>query len=106
MQNKFSQGCVCVCVCACIDECIYVKSGAPAVVIYTISRSLSLALSLSRALSLSLAEEKAGTFSAQNISNTLWAYAVLKKKPGGRLMGLLERRAEVVSPEFKSQVCT
>jgi hypothetical protein len=38
----------------------------------------------------------------QTVANTLWAFATLGTKPGERLMGQLEGRAEVISGEFNS----
>jgi hypothetical protein len=49
------------------------------------------------------AEAISGDFNAQDIANTLWAYATMGTKPGERLMGELERRAEAISGDFKSQ---
>jgi hypothetical protein len=41
------------------------------------------------------AEAILGKFDAQQISNTLWAYATMGTQPGERLMEKLEARAEV-----------
>ena len=38
------------------------------------------------------AEAVAGTFSAQNVASTLWAYATLGREPGADLMRVLEGR--------------
>jgi hypothetical protein len=39
------------------------------------------------------AEVISGEFKPQEVANTLWAYATMGRKPGERLMGLLEGRA-------------
>jgi hypothetical protein len=44
-----------------------------------------------------------GEFNSQDVANTLWAYAAMGTKPGERMMGQLERRAEAISGEFNSQ---
>jgi hypothetical protein len=37
------------------------------------------------------------------LATTLWAYATMKRRPGERMMELLEGRVEAISGEFKSQ---
>jgi len=49
------------------------------------------------------AEAVAGTFNAQEVANTLWAYAFLGRKPGAGLMRVLEGRAEAVAGTFNAQ---
>jgi hypothetical protein len=49
------------------------------------------------------AEEISGEFNSQAVANTLWAYATMGRKPGERVMGLLEGRAEAISGEFNSR---
>jgi hypothetical protein len=44
-----------------------------------------------------------GEFNSQEVANTLWAFATIGTKPGERLVGQLERRAEAISGEFNSQ---
>jgi hypothetical protein len=44
-----------------------------------------------------------GEFNSQEVANTLWAFATMGRKPGERMMGLLEGRAEVMSGDFNSQ---
>ena len=39
------------------------------------------------------AEALAGTFNAQDVANTLWAYATMGREPGAGLMRVLEGRA-------------
>ncbi len=49
------------------------------------------------------AEALAGTFTTQNVANTLWAYATMGREPGaGMLMGL-EGRAEALTETFTTQ---
>jgi hypothetical protein len=49
------------------------------------------------------AEAPAGTFTTQNVANTLWAYATVGREPGaGMLMGL-EGRAEALTETFTTQ---
>jgi len=48
------------------------------------------------------AEAISGEFNSQNVANTLWAYATMGRKPGERMIDLLEGRSEV-SGEFKPQ---
>jgi hypothetical protein len=50
------------------------------------------------------AEAVAGTFEAQNVANTLWAYATMGREPGAGLMRALEGRAEAVAGTFEAQV--
>ena len=42
------------------------------------------------------AEALAGTFIAQDVANTLWAYATMGREPGAGLMRELEGRAEEI----------
>ena len=42
------------------------------------------------------AEALVGTFNAQEVANTLWAYATMGREPGAGLMWGLEGRAEVL----------
>eukprot|EP00802_Teleaulax_amphioxeia_P016477 Tamp_16597.p1 GENE.Tamp_16597~~Tamp_16597.p1 ORF type:complete len:359 (+),score=84.46 Tamp_16597:27-1079(+) len=49
------------------------------------------------------AEELAGSFQAQNMSNTLWAYATMGRVPGAGLLRRLEERAEAVMETFNPQ---
>jgi hypothetical protein len=49
------------------------------------------------------AEALAGTFNAQDVANTLWAYATIGRAPGSVLMRELEGRAEAVAGTFKAQ---
>lgn len=44
-----------------------------------------------------------GEFSAQNITNMLWAFARMERKPGELLLKLLERRAGAISEDFSAQ---
>jgi hypothetical protein len=46
------------------------------------------------------AEALTGTFNAQNVANTLWAYATMGQSPGAGLMGELEGRAETLAGTF------
>jgi hypothetical protein len=55
------------------------------------------ALGLMRAL-----EVRAGTFNAQDVANTLWAYATMGRKPGAGLMRV-EGRAEALAGTFNAQ---
>ena len=49
-------------------------------------------------------EALAGTFKAQDVTNSLWAYATMGREPGaGLMMKQLERRAEVVAGTFNAQ---
>jgi hypothetical protein len=43
------------------------------------------------------AEAVAGTFNAQGVANTLWAYTTMGREPGAGLMRALERRAEALA---------
>ena len=45
----------------------------------------------------------AGTFNAQNVANTLWAYATMGREPGAGLMRVLEVRAEALAGTFIAQ---
>jgi len=49
------------------------------------------------------AEALAGTFRAQDVSNMLWAYATMGRKPGAVLMRELEGRAEALVGTFNAQ---
>ena len=49
------------------------------------------------------AEANAASFNAQNVANTLWAYATMSRKPGERLMNALEERAQAVAASFTTQ---
>jgi len=49
------------------------------------------------------AEKVAGTFKAQDVANTLWAYATMRREPGAGLMRELEGRAEALAGTFKAQ---
>jgi hypothetical protein len=44
-----------------------------------------------------------GEFNSQGVANTVWAHATMGRKPGERLTGLLEGRAEAIAGEFNSQ---
>ena len=48
-------------------------------------------------------EALAGTFNAQNVSNTLWAYATMRQEPGKGVMRVLEGRAEALAGTFNAQ---
>jgi hypothetical protein len=50
------------------------------------------------------AEAEAGTFNAQAVANTLWAYATMGREPGAAVMSELEGRAEAVEGTFNTQV--
>ena len=45
----------------------------------------------------------AGTFKAQDVANTLWAYATMGREPGAGMMRVLEGRAEALAGTFKAQ---
>jgi len=49
------------------------------------------------------AEALAGTFKAQEVANTLWAYATMGQEPGAGLMRGLEGRAEALAGTFNAQ---
>ena len=49
------------------------------------------------------AEALAGTFKAQNVANTLWAYATMGREPGAGVMRELEGRAEALAGTFNAQ---
>ena len=49
------------------------------------------------------AEALAGTFNAQDVANTLWAYATMGRAPGAGLMRELEGRAEALAGTFNAQ---
>ena len=49
------------------------------------------------------AEALAGTFNAQEVANTLWAYATMGREPGAGLMRELEGRAEALAGTFNAQ---
>jgi hypothetical protein len=48
-------------------------------------------------------EALAGTFNAQGVANTLWAYATMGREPGAGLMRELEGRAEALADTFNEQ---
>jgi hypothetical protein len=48
------------------------------------------------------AEALAGTFNAQGVTNTLWAYATMGRAPGAGVMWELEGRAEAVAGSFNA----
>ena len=43
------------------------------------------------------------TFNSQDVAKTLWAYAIMKRRPGERMMELLEGRVEELLGQFSSQ---
>ena len=45
----------------------------------------------------------AGTFNAQAVANTLWAYATMGREPGAGVMRGLEGRAEALAGTFNAQ---
>ena len=49
------------------------------------------------------AEALAGTFNAQDVANTLWAYATMGQEPEAGLMRALEGRAEALAGMFNAQ---
>ena len=49
------------------------------------------------------AEALAGTFKAQDVANTLWAYATMGREPGAGMMRALEGRAEALAGSFIAQ---
>jgi len=49
------------------------------------------------------AEALAGTFNAQEVANTLWAYATMWRAPGAGLMRELEGRAEALAGTFNAR---
>ena len=49
------------------------------------------------------AEALAGTFTAQGVANTLWAYATMGREPGTGVMRVLEGQAEALAGTFNSQ---
>ena len=49
------------------------------------------------------AEALAGTFNAQNVSNTLWAYATMRREPEKGVMRVLEGRVEALAGTFNAQ---
>jgi hypothetical protein len=49
------------------------------------------------------AEALAGTFKAQEVANTLWAYATMGREPGAGVMRGLEGRAEALAGTFNAQ---
>jgi hypothetical protein len=49
------------------------------------------------------AEALGGTLNAQRVSNTLWAYATMRREPGAGLMRVLEGRAEALAGSFNAQ---
>ena len=44
-----------------------------------------------------------GTFSAQRVANTLWAYATMGREPGAGVMRGLEGRTEALAGTFNAQ---
>ena len=50
------------------------------------------------------AEAISGEFKSKNVANSQWAFATMGTKPGERMTGKMERRAETISGEFNSQV--
>jgi hypothetical protein len=42
------------------------------------------------------AEVISGEFNSQSVANTLWVYVTMGTKPGGRMMGQLERQSETI----------
>ena len=46
---------------------------------------------------LAQSEAVAGTFNAQGVANTLWAYARMGREPGGGMMSALEGRAQALA---------
>ena len=46
------------------------------------------------------AEALAGLFNAQDVANTLWAYATMGREPGAGMMRELEGRAEALAGTF------
>ena len=49
------------------------------------------------------AEALAGTFKAQEVANTLWAYATMGREPGAVVMRELEGQAEALAGTFTTQ---
>jgi hypothetical protein len=49
------------------------------------------------------AEALAGTFNAQEVANTLWAYATMGREPGAWVMRGLEGRAEALAGTMNAQ---
>jgi hypothetical protein len=49
------------------------------------------------------AEALAGTFNAQDVANTLWAYATMGREPSAGMMRVLEERVEALAGKFKAQ---
>ena len=49
------------------------------------------------------AEALAGTFNAQDVANTLWAYATMGRAPGAEVMRELEGLAQALAGTFKAQ---
>ncbi len=49
------------------------------------------------------AEAVAGTMNAQDVANTLWAYATMGREPGAGMMSALEGRAEALAGTFNAQ---
>ena len=45
----------------------------------------------------------AGTFNAQDVANTLWAYATMGRVPGAGVIRALEGRAEALAGSFNAQ---
>ena len=49
------------------------------------------------------AEAVAGSFKAQHVANTLWAYATMGREPGEGMMRALELQVEAVAGTFNAQ---
>jgi hypothetical protein len=49
------------------------------------------------------AEAVAGTFKAQEVATTLWAYATMGREPGAGVMRVLEGRADALANTFNAQ---
>ena len=52
------------------------------------------------------ADALAGTFNAQEVANTLWAYATMGREPGAAVMRVLDGRAEALAGTFNAQEVT
>ncbi len=48
-------------------------------------------------------EAVAGTFNAQEVANTLWAYATMGREPGAGKMRGLDRQVDAVAGTFNAQ---
>jgi hypothetical protein len=49
------------------------------------------------------AEAVADTFNAQEVANTLWAFATMERASGAAVMRMLEERAEALADTFNAQ---